>query len=82
MTKRKLCVSDFYAISRVFTDDIVNMWSIDYKNSDIAPDYKRFEDMPRTAREFVKYCVTHKEGMVEKNGHTTSYRLKYREVKL
>lgn len=71
---------DFRYIARVFTDDIVNMWSIDYKNNDNAPDYKTFGDMPRTAREFVKYCTTHKDGVIEKVGHTTSYRLKYKEI--
>lgn len=80
MSRRKYNKHDFRNISRVFTDDIVNMWSIDYKNSDLAPDYKYFENMPKTAQEFVKYCETHTDGIIEKAGHTTSYRLKYKEV--
>lgn len=71
---------DFRHIARIFTDDIVNMWSIDYKDSDLAPDYKNFGDMPRTAQEFITYCKTNKDGVIEKVGHTTSYRLKYKEI--
>lgn len=58
------------------------MWSIDYFNSDIAPDYKHFGDMPKVAQEFVKYCTTHSDGVIEKRGATTSYRLKYKVVSL
>lgn len=80
MSKHKYTKHDFKRISRIFTDDIVNMWSIDYLNSDLAPDYKCFNNMPRVAQEFVKYCKTHNDAVVEKIGHTTSYRLKYKEV--
>lgn len=80
MAKHIYTKHDFKHISRVFTDDIVNMWSIDYLNSDLSPDYKYFTDMPKVAQELVRYCATHNDGIVEKIGHTTSYRLKYKEV--
>lgn len=80
MNKHKYCYHDFKNISRVFTDTIVNMWSIDYKNSDLAPDYVNFGDMPKVAQEFVKYCTNpkNKDGIIEVNGVTTSYRLAYK----
>lgn len=75
--KRKYSKSDFKPIQRVFTDTVVNMWSVDYCDGKYA-DYKHFGDMPKTCQAFVEYVTTSNDTSCKiiVNGVTTNYVMK------
>lgn len=69
--KKYSFIKSCYKIARVFTDDIVNMWSVDYLDG-LKRDYKSYDDLPCTLQAYVQYCKY--EGFVKNIGHhTTSY---------
>lgn len=71
--KRKYYLSDYVDIKRVFTDDTVNQWSVDFLNG-FAKDYKSYDVLPNLYKSYVKECIKQGKTQTDKHG-TTSYSL-------